>query len=233
VTAIQRWINALYLFPNWIPEVPYDTGYPVPESHPKIANIIIVHRLNEAPKQIQIQILEARAPSPLTASLTSHAADPDPAPVHPHQGTHRAKEPPRHRTRHPRRPQTQPPPGTPLHEPHQPDLTAPQNDHVFISHAYHLNDSRPYNDAERPNVDLDPLVPEPVRLPLPQPTRKEKLTPLAKQTISKLASLGAAAALHPDVKAYLRNVVVFLRTHRLVAGGVSALATQHLELLAK
>jgi hypothetical protein len=70
-------------------------------------------------------------------------------------------------------------------------------------------------------------------LPRPQPTRKEKLTPLAKQTISKLASLGAAAALHPDVKAYLRNVVVFLRTHRLVAGGVSALATQHLELLAK
>jgi hypothetical protein len=38
---------------------------------------------------------------------------------------------------------------------------------------------------------------------------------------------------HPDVRAYLHHVVVFLRTHRLVRGGVSATATRHLELLAR
>jgi hypothetical protein len=38
---------------------------------------------------------------------------------------------------------------------------------------------------------------------------------------------------HPDVRAQLHHVVVFLRTHRLVAGGVSATATRHFLLLAR
>ena len=36
-----------------------------------------------------------------------------------------------------------------------------------------------------------------------------------------------------EVKRYLHNVLVFLRTHRAVAGGVTPQATRHFELLAK
>jgi hypothetical protein len=37
--------------------------------------------------------------------------------------------------------------------------------------------------------------------------------------------------LSPDVRAYVHDVVVFLRLHRAVAGGVTALATRHLHML--
>ena len=36
-----------------------------------------------------------------------------------------------------------------------------------------------------------------------------------------------------EVKRYLHNVLIFLRTHRAVAGGVTPQATRHFELLAK
>jgi hypothetical protein len=38
---------------------------------------------------------------------------------------------------------------------------------------------------------------------------------------------------HSDVSAYLHNITVFLRTHRLVAGGVTATATRHFLQLAR
>lgn len=36
-----------------------------------------------------------------------------------------------------------------------------------------------------------------------------------------------------DVRAYLHNIVVFMRLHRAVAGGISALATRHFNTLAQ
>ena len=36
-----------------------------------------------------------------------------------------------------------------------------------------------------------------------------------------------------EVKRYLQNIVVFLRLHRAVAGGISARATKHFDLLVK
>jgi hypothetical protein len=37
----------------------------------------------------------------------------------------------------------------------------------------------------------------------------------------------------PDVRAYIHDIVIFLRTHRAICGGVSAQATQHLNMLSR
>jgi hypothetical protein len=51
--------------------------------------------------------------------------------------------------------------------------------------------------------------------------------------IQKLRSLGEAANMSPEVRAYLHNIVVFLRIERGVAGGVTPYATVLFEALCK
>jgi hypothetical protein len=36
-----------------------------------------------------------------------------------------------------------------------------------------------------------------------------------------------------EVRAYLHNIIVFMRLHRAVAGGISAMATRHFNTLAQ
>lgn len=43
----------------------------------------------------------------------------------------------------------------------------------------------------------------------------------------------ATVRVSPEVRAYLHNIVVFMRMHRAVAGGISAIATRHLNQLVK
>jgi hypothetical protein len=51
--------------------------------------------------------------------------------------------------------------------------------------------------------------------------------------IQKLRELGEAATISPEVRAYMQNIVVFLRIERGVAGGVTPYATVLLEALSK
>lgn len=51
--------------------------------------------------------------------------------------------------------------------------------------------------------------------------------------ISFLAQLARRAHIDSDVARYAANIISFLRLHRAVAGGVSPLATRHLDLLAR
>jgi hypothetical protein len=51
--------------------------------------------------------------------------------------------------------------------------------------------------------------------------------------IQKLRFLGEAATMSPEVRAYMQNIVVFLRIERGVAGGVTPYATVLLEALSK
>ncbi|KAI9667434.1 MAG: hypothetical protein M1821_000249 [Bathelium mastoideum] len=51
--------------------------------------------------------------------------------------------------------------------------------------------------------------------------------------IDELQSLAAAVRVTAEVRGYLHNVLTFLRAHRAVAGGVSATATRHLNLLVR
>ena len=51
--------------------------------------------------------------------------------------------------------------------------------------------------------------------------------------IQKLRVLGEAATISPEVRAYMQNVVVFLRIERGVAGGVTPHASVMLGALSK
>lgn len=51
------------------------------------------------------------------------------------------------------------------------------------------------------------------------------------QDITTLSSLAAKVKLHPDVRAYMHNIIVFMRMHRAVASGVTPHATRHLYAL--
>jgi len=48
-----------------------------------------------------------------------------------------------------------------------------------------------------------------------------------------LAELSERAIVGAEVRAYLQNVVTFLRMHRAVGGGISPRATQHFSLLVR
>ncbi len=51
--------------------------------------------------------------------------------------------------------------------------------------------------------------------------------------IRKLAHLSEEVTVAAEVKAYLQNIVTFLRMHRAVEGGISPRATRHFDLLVK
>lgn len=51
--------------------------------------------------------------------------------------------------------------------------------------------------------------------------------------IEKISNMSGHINMSTEIKRYVQNIVVFLRMHRAVAGGVSPLATRHFELLIK
>ena len=53
------------------------------------------------------------------------------------------------------------------------------------------------------------------------------------QDLETLVTRSHAVTITAEVKRYLQNIVVFLRLHRAVAGGISARATKHFDLLVK
>lgn len=53
------------------------------------------------------------------------------------------------------------------------------------------------------------------------------------QDLDNLILHSHAVTITAEVKRYLQNIVVFLRLHRAVAGGISARATKHFDLLVK
>ncbi len=53
------------------------------------------------------------------------------------------------------------------------------------------------------------------------------------QDVQVLADWSQNVKITPEVKAYLHNLVVFLRLNRAVAKGISPTATKHLDLLSR
>ena len=56
---------------------------------------------------------------------------------------------------------------------------------------------------------------------------------MQRQEVEGISSDAKVAFVDIDVRRYMQNIVVFLRMHRAVAGGVTRQATRHLELLVK
>ena len=53
------------------------------------------------------------------------------------------------------------------------------------------------------------------------------------QELENLSALAGAAHVSTEIKRYMMDIVVFLRMHRAVAGGISAKATKDFEYLVK
>ncbi|KAF2396827.1 hypothetical protein EJ06DRAFT_515697 [Trichodelitschia bisporula] len=177
---------------------------------PKIANVIVGKHLNLAQQQVQVQVLELMRSKHNRMNDISYAA-------------------PEHflfiallSTAQMRRP-------------------VPRNDHFFISHIHSVEDGLT-------NLELRADVQSPfddsasmssiIRSPPPTPSARSRRTsfkqmPFSGTDIDTLKRLAAEARLSPDVRAYLHNIVVFARTHRVVAWGISAQATRHLYALSR
>lgn len=91
-----------------------------------------------------------------------------------------------------------------------------------------------------PKPSESPLFPYEVTLPSPQkppkPKTKEavqaKLT-LPKKAIDILSRLSENVIVAAEIKAYLQNIVTFLRLHRAVDSGITPRATKHFDMLVK
>jgi len=111
-----------------------------------------------------------------------------------------------------------------------PRLTKHLNDHMFISHFHDPEDGFPnteelYDDRnsissvvkKSPKLDPDSLL-------------WPRITAADIEHISQLSDLSMVSV---EVKQYQQNVIAFLRVHRAVAGGISAVATKHFNKLVK
>ena len=119
-------------------------------------------------------------------------------------------------------------------------LISQLNDHMFISHS-HLGDeeadldvlpdsSRLGNASESSIIRSSSIIPGTDR----SASRGSSVHApvITKLDIDYLINATSSVRLDSEVRSYLHNVVIFLRTHRAVGGGVSALATRHLLSLA-
>jgi len=114
-------------------------------------------------------------------------------------------------------------------------LTPLLNDHMFISHTHTTNDGLPHlalfhRSGQHSSTDsLSSII---RKTPLATPELSEKPT-ITQSDISQLRSLSQTISLDSDVRAYTHDLIIFLRTNRFVAGGVSVQATQHFLLLSR
>ncbi|RDW88688.1 hypothetical protein BP6252_00720 [Coleophoma cylindrospora] len=113
-----------------------------------------------------------------------------------------------------------------------PRLTKHLNDFMFISHFHDPEDGFPNTDEIYGDGDENSISSVVKRSPtrgsddLSQPR-------ITAQEIEHLAELADRVTVSVEVKQYQLNIVSFLRLHRAVGWGISAVATQHLEKLSK
>ncbi|EOA87204.1 hypothetical protein ACJQWK_10409 [Exserohilum turcicum] len=171
----------------------------------RIANIVIARNLNHTSEQVQIQALELlRGKRNFTRTAVHAAPKPFLFIALNASGSSR--------------------------------LTMHLNDQFFISHKHQVEDGLPNLEElqEKQGVSHDGAsTSSVVRTPLFLPGKYKAQTALfTPEDVAHLTKLTLEVKISSEVRAYLYNLVVFMRLHRAVAGGVSALATRHFNTLA-
>ncbi|MCJ1363571.1 hypothetical protein MMC16_002678 [Acarospora aff. strigata] len=116
-----------------------------------------------------------------------------------------------------------------------PKLIKHLNDFIFLSHYHDPEDGFPNLEESSEWLDDDRASTSSVV----HKSRLEKsgichdVRVFSQADLSILISRTQAVSITAEVKRYLHNIVVFLRLHRAVAGGVSAQATKHFDLLVR
>ncbi|KAI9777828.1 MAG: hypothetical protein M1839_008505 [Geoglossum umbratile] len=109
------------------------------------------------------------------------------------------------------------------------------SDHFFISHYHSSSDGFPNLDEASGIASSDDESTSSVvrRTQVGGPEEQHREPLISMQDIDQIASLSQNVAYSAEVKGYVQHIVTFLRLHRAVAGGVSARATQHFDILAQ
>ncbi|KAG9200552.1 hypothetical protein G6514_006894 [Epicoccum nigrum] len=171
----------------------------------RIANIVIAKNLNRTSSQVQIQALELIRGKRNFTRTAVHAA---PRPFLFVALTNLNTTP----------------------------LTMHLNDQFFISHKHYYEDGLP-NIEEQHGKEKDlgddqstsSVIHTPPLAPLKSTSRATLFSADDLTTFTKRIS---NVKISSEVRAYLHNIVVFMRLHRAVAGGISAMATRHFNSLA-
>ncbi|XP_014556265.1 hypothetical protein COCVIDRAFT_100376 [Bipolaris victoriae FI3] len=175
------------------------------EDEGRIANVVVARELNRASEQVQIQALELIRGKRNFTRTAVHAA-PKPFLF------------------------------IALNAADSPRLTMHLNDQFFISHRHQAEDGLPnleeLQEKERGFDDGASMSSVVRTVPFMAVKPKPQSALFTSEDLANLAKLTAGVKISSEVRAYLYNIVVFMRLHRAVAGGVSALATRHFSMLA-
>ncbi|EUC46267.1 hypothetical protein COCMIDRAFT_4648 [Bipolaris oryzae ATCC 44560] len=171
----------------------------------RIANVVVARDLNRASEQVQVQALELIRGKRNFTRTAVHAA-PKPFLF------------------------------VALNAADSPRLTMHLNDQFFISHRHQVEDGLPnleeLQEKERGFDDASSMSSVVRTIPFMAGKHKPQSALFTSEDLANLAKLTAGVKISSEVRAYLYNIVVFMRLHRAVAGGVSALATRHFSILA-
>ncbi|KAF2251802.1 hypothetical protein BU26DRAFT_502400 [Trematosphaeria pertusa] len=113
-----------------------------------------------------------------------------------------------------------------LNESESARLATHLNDQFFISHKHEVDDRFPNLQElqEKEPVSEDDASTSSVVHSPPETFEKRNSSSLVFSQEVQISS---------EVRAYLHNIVVFMRLHRAVAGGISAMATRHFNILSR
>lgn len=114
-------------------------------------------------------------------------------------------------------------------------LTEHLNDAFFISHKHQAQDGLPNLEElqdQRFVSEDDASTSSVVRRSTYTAVSKVQSVLFSLEDLAQLTKLTASVRISSEVRAYLHNIVVFMRLHRAVAGGISAMATRHFNTLA-
>ncbi|KAH7371284.1 hypothetical protein BKA66DRAFT_424316 [Pyrenochaeta sp. MPI-SDFR-AT-0127] len=171
----------------------------------RIANVVVLKNLSRASSQVQIQALELMRGKRNFTRTAVHAA--------PKQFLLLA-----------------------LNEAGSPRLTTHLNDQIFISHKHQSDDGLPNLEelqdkslASDDGVSTSSVVHTP---PYALAKRKPQAILFSSEDLAQLTTLTTEVKISSEVRSYVHNIVVFMRLHRAVAGGISAMATRHFNTLA-
>ncbi|KAF2746099.1 hypothetical protein M011DRAFT_468963 [Sporormia fimetaria CBS 119925] len=109
-------------------------------------------------------------------------------------------------------------------------LTNHLNDRFFISHE-HRGDDEPQTPEDVDSIESRAGDDTSIAPQTPQ-IRTEPTPTFSIDDITTLTTLTSTVTMTSELRAYLHNIIVFMRLHRAVAGGISALATRHFTQLA-
>jgi hypothetical protein len=117
---------------------------------------------------------------------------------------------------------------------------------MFISHFHDPEDGFPnmedlYDDGQStssvvkrsPKLDPEWLLKPLITTAVSTGVLVSEISSNCYQDIDHLSNLSDHSTVSTEVKQYLQNIIAFLRLHRAVAGGISALATKHFDKLTK